>query len=431
MFREGGQTLAMGNVMMPVWTGVTVGGSTTVNSGTCYRTPQRILRRWREELGLEGLTDEALAPHFEAVEAILGVAPTPDRLLGGGARAIQAGLRELGLESEAIGRNAPGCDGQGRCMFGCPTGAKASTNESYVPRALEAGAQLYTQTRATEVLLEGGRAVGVLARTRGGATVRVKARATVLACGALMTPILLLRQGIANGSGLLGRNLSVHPAAPVLARFPQRVEMQRNVPQSWAIEELAGDGVMIEESGNPPEVVAVALPFVGARFVEAMERYEHLAAFGAMIEDDSRGRVRPGRGARVAITYSMSEADAAKLKRGVALAVELCLASGAEVVYPAVRGFDEIVDAEGLARLRAARLEPSDFALSAVHPLGTARMGVDPKTSVVGPTHECHDVPDLFIVDGAAVPTALGVNPQITIMAMAHRAAELLHARLD
>ncbi|MBX3272342.1 MAG: FAD-dependent oxidoreductase [Sandaracinaceae bacterium] len=430
MFREGGQTLAFGNVMMPIWTGVTVGGSTTINSGTCYRTPQRILRRWRDDLGLSDFTDEAMAEWCARVEAILGVEPTPEAILGGGAHAMRPGLEKLGLAGHAILRNAPGCDGQGRCMFGCPTGAKASTNESYVPRAVEGGAGLVTRARVTEVSVEDGRAKGVVARTAGGATLRVRARATVLSCGALMTPIVLARQGLANRSGRLGANLSVHPAAPVLARFPRRVAMQENVPQSWAIEALADEGVMIEESGNPPEVVAVALPFVGARLLETIERYDQLAAFGVMIEDASRGTVRPGRGGRVAIRYSMSDADAHKLQRGVALTIEAFLAAGAEVVYPAVRGFDEIVDAAGLARFRAARLRPEDFALSAVHPLGTAAMGTDPRASVVGPDHQVHDVPDLYVVDGASVPTALGVNPQITIMAMAHRAAELLDARL-
>jgi choline dehydrogenase-like flavoprotein len=95
-----------------------------------------------------------------------------------------------------------------------------------------------------------------------------------------------------------------------------------------------------------------------------------------------------------------------------------------------VRGFDQITDARGLAALRATKLRPGDFTLSAVHPLGTARMGTDPKTSVVGPDHQAHDVPDLYVVDGSAVPSSLGVNPQVTIMALATRAADMLAARM-
>ncbi|MGE0790904.1 MAG: FAD-dependent oxidoreductase [Sandaracinaceae bacterium] len=430
MFRDGGQTLAMGNVLMPIWTGVTVGGSTTINSGTCYRTPARVLRRWRERLGLQELTDEVMRRHFEDVERVLGVEPTPEPMLSGGARAMRPGLERLGWSSHAILRNAPGCDGQGRCMFGCPTGAKRSTNESYVPEALERGAQLVSRARAQKVIIEGGRAVGVIAKAAGGATLTVRAKLTVLAGGALMTPMLLLEQGIANRSGMVGRNLSVHPAVPILARFDRPIDMQRGVPQGWAIEELADDGVMIEESGNPPEVVAVALPFAGSRFTAIMDQHETLSTFGAMVEDASRGRVRRGRGGKLAIDYDLGDADVHKLHRGICAATEAYLASGAIAVYPALRGFDEVTDAAGLARLRAKEIDAGDLALSAVHPLGTARMGMDPQTSVVGPDHEAHDVPGLFVVDGASVPTALGVNPQITIMAMAHRAAEKLHERL-
>ncbi len=430
MFRDGGQTLALGNVLMPVWTGVTVGGSTTINSGTCYRTPDRILTRWQRELGLDALTAEAIRPHFERVERILGVAPAHEAHLGGGARAIAPGLAKLRWKNEAIHRNAPECDGQGRCMFGCPTGAKRSMDVSYVPMALEKGAQLFTETRVVRVRVENGRAVGVVARTAGGATLTVRAKRTVLACGALMTPVLLLENGLANASGMVGRNLSVHPAAPVLALFEQPIEMQRKIPQSWAVEQLADEGLMIEESGNPPEVAAVALPIVGPRLVEVMDAHEKLAAFGTMIEDRSRGRVRAGRGGRASISYSMSDEDAALLAKGTAAVTELFLASGATTVFPALRGVREITDEAGLRGLRAHGVRPGDFALSAVHPLGTARMGVDPRTSVIKPDHETHDVRGLFVIDGAAVPTALGVNPQITIMALATRAAEGIHAQL-
>ncbi len=430
MFRDGGQTLSMGNVLVPIWTGVTVGGSTTINSGTCYRTPDRILARWRNELGLDALTVEAMAPHFARVERILGVAPTEPQHLGGGARAIESGLASLRWKSEPIPRNAPGCDGQGRCMFGCPTGAKRSTDTSYVPMALEKGAVLYAQTKAVRVLLADGVASGLEARTAAGARLTVRSKITVLAGGALMTPVFLRENGLANRSGMVGENLSIHPAAPVLALFDHPIEMQKNVPQSWAVEELAEHGVMIEESGNPPEVVAVALPLVGRGFVDAMARHERLSAFGIMIEDTSRGRVVPGRGGRPSITYSMNGTDVQRMQRGTEALVELFLASGAREVFPALRQIDRITDRVGLERLRGERLDASDFALSAVHPLGTARMGIDARTSVVDMDHQTHDVRGLFVVDGSAVPTALGVNPQITIMAMATRAAACIHERL-
>ncbi len=430
-FRDGGMTFAMGNILAPVWVGVTVGGTTTVNSGTCYRTPARTLRAWRDELGLPMMTDAHLEPYFDKVESVLGIAPSAPEHMGGGARVIARGAEKLGVRFAPIRRNAPGCDGQGRCVFGCPTGAKRSTNVSYVPMALERGAALYSRTCVDEILVENGRAAGVRAKTTGGATLTVRARFTVLACGTLMTPLLLQSNGLCKSSGMVGKNLSIHPAGGVLALFDERIDMQKGVPQSAAIDEWKDEGMMLEESGQPPEVAALALPLVGRRFVDVFEQYPHLSSFGYMIKDTSRGLVRRGWGGRLSISYSMNEDDVRRFQRCAESVVELYLASGARAVYPGVRGFDEIRDTDGLAKLRATKLRAGDFTTSAVHPLGTARMGTDPRKSVVGPDHQAHDMKDLYVIDGSAVPSSLGVNPQVTIMALATRAADILDERLS
>jgi choline dehydrogenase-like flavoprotein len=99
------------------------------------------------------------------------------------------------------------------------------------------------------------------------------------------------------------------------------------------------------------------------------------------------------------------------------------LAAGAKVVLPLIHGFDELRGEADLARLRQARLKARDFEPTAYHPLGTACMGIDPERSVVGPDHLAHDVPGLYITDGSVMPSSLAVNPQVTIMAMATRAA--------
>jgi choline dehydrogenase-like flavoprotein/protein-S-isoprenylcysteine O-methyltransferase Ste14 len=429
MFRDGGLTFAIGNVFAPVWVGVTVGGTTTVNSGTCYRTPEAIFERWRKELGLEMFSSASMTPYFERVEQALGVAPTSEAQLTGNARAVARGAAKLGLAAHPIHRNAPGCDGQGRCIYGCPTAAKRSTDVSYVPMALEKGAQLYAQTKAVELLRgDGGRVTGLVARTASGARITVKAKATVLAGGALMTPLLLLQEQL--GGAMVGRNLSLHPAGPVLAELDEAANMEQGVPQGLAIEALASEGIMIEESGNPPEVIGVALPLVGERFSRLIERHAHLAAFGYMIGDTSRGQVRRGAHGALSISYSLNDEDVKRMHRALVTVSELFLASGAKTVFPAVRGLDALTDAAGLERLKAMTLGAGDFAMSAVHPLGTARLGADPAVSVVGADHQVHGVPGLYVIDGSSVPTALGVNPQITIMAMAARAGELLAARL-
>jgi choline dehydrogenase-like flavoprotein len=311
------------------------------------------------------------------------------------------------------------------CIFGCPTDAKRSTNVSYIPRALSAGATLITGARVEKILVENGRAVGVQA---GDVTVRAKA--VVVACGALITPVLLQRNGIGTRSGQLGRNLSLHPSAGVGALFDESIRGWDAIPQGYAIYEFAEEGILFEGAFMPPDLGAASLPFFGQRLVEVVERYDRFACFGFMIEDTSRGRVRPGPGGRPLITYVCNDEDVAKLKRGVELLARCYFAAGARAVFPMVAGFDELHSPADLERFRATHVHARDFELTAYHPLGTCRMGVDPRRSVVNPDHEVHDLPGLFVTDGAAVPSSLGVNPQVTIMALATRAAERIAPRL-
>jgi choline dehydrogenase-like flavoprotein len=158
--------------------------------------------------------------------------------------------------------------------------------------------------------------------------------------------------------------------------------------------------------------------------VELLEQYDHLSCFGVVIEDRSGGRVRRGPGGRPLITYSLDENDAAKVKRGIDILARIYFAAGARVVFPLVHGFDELHGLDDLTRLRHARLRARDFDLSAYHPLGTARMGRDPRSSVVGPDNQVHDTPGLYVSDGSVVPSSPAVNPQVTIMALATRAAD-------
>ncbi len=430
LYRNMGATFGVGNVAMPIPVGKSVGGTTTINAGTCYRVPDRVLHKWRSEFGLIDFTPDAMAGYYERVEGVLGVGTTPAEFLGGPARVIARGCEVLGYRHAPLRRNAPDCDGQGVCCFGCPTDAKRSTNVSYVPLALRAGAELFHGARAERILTESGRATGVIARATGGRTITVRARAVVVACGALMTPVLLLDNKLANSSGQVGRNLSVHPAAAAFAAFDEDISGFNAVPQGYAIEEFHDQGLLFEGASTPLDMGMSSLSFLGPRLMEIAERYDRIASFGFMIEDTSRGRVRAVRG-QPFITYSLNSHDVDQLKRGVDILSRVFFAAGATRVFPLVHGFDELTGPSDLIRLRNARLNARDFEPSAYHPLGTARMGRDAATSVVGPDHQAHDVPGLYIVDGAAVPSSLAVNPQLTIMAMATRAAEPIGRALD
>jgi hypothetical protein len=430
LYRRSGATFSVGNTLIPIPLGQTVGGSTTVNSGTCFRAPDRVLSQWQAQLGLNGFEPSVFAKHYGRVEAVLGVARARTSLLGGSARVIARGADALGFTRHGpLRRNAPDCDGKGVCCFGCPTDAKRSTNVSYVPMAQRAGAELFADCDVERILLDDGRATGVIARAASGRSLTVHAKAVVVAGGAIMTPVLLEKNGLARASGQLGRNLSIHPCAGLLAAFDERIAGWDGIPQGYGIEDLVDDGILFEGSTLPLEMTMSIAPHWGRDLIDLAERFDRIASFGFQIEDDSRGAVRSVRG-EPWITYSVNDSDLHKIKRGVATLARLFFAAGASRVHAPVAGFETLRSPADVDRFTQASLRARDFDLTAYHPLGTARMGRDPRTSVVDTDHQVHGVPGLYVVDGSVLPSSLGVNPQVTIMAVATRAAERIAARL-
>jgi ferredoxin len=168
LYRDGGQVATLGRppILLPLGRGV--GGTTLVNGGTCFRTPDHVLAAWRDELGLHGLAPQALAPAFARVERTLDVEEVPEELAGANAALIRRGAERLHWSGGYLRRNAPGCQGSGVCVYGCPTGAKQHAGDAYLAPARAAGALTCTGTRAERIVLRGRRATGVEARTRAG-----------------------------------------------------------------------------------------------------------------------------------------------------------------------------------------------------------------------------------------------------------------------
>lgn len=412
LYRDGGQTVTLGNppIVLPLGRGL--GGTTLVNSGTCFRTPPHVLDRWTGEFGLEGLDPQALEPAFARVERALSVAEVTPELAGGNAAVARRGARRLGWSHGFLRRNARGCVGSGVCAFGCPTSAKQHVGITYVPRARAAGARIVTGADVRRIVAGGGRARShaVRARTPAG-RLTVHAPTVVVAAGTIHTPLLLARSGLGADSGQLGRNLSLHPATAAFARMDEVVDMARGVPQSFYVDEFAREGIIFEGVAGPPAYAAASLPLSGRRHAEAMAAYRHLAQFGLMVSDSSRGRVRAV-GGRPLVRYDLDAADLARFRTGLARLRELFEAAGArEVHLPLPPGVEP----------HAAR--PRDLKLMAFHPLGTARAHADPRAGVVDGDLRLHGVPGIHVADGSVVPSALGVNPQLTIMALATRLA--------
>lgn len=428
LYRDAGQTITMGNppIVMPLGRGL--GGTTLVNSGTCFRTPPTVLKRWREQLGLQIDAGE-LDRCFARVEAALSVGEVDARLAGGNAAVARRGAERLGWSHGYLRRNAKGCVGSGVCAFGCPTSAKQHTGITYVPRAEAAGSQVLTSANVTAIAMRGRRLSHIEAVLPGEDAIEVHAERAVIAAGTIHTPGLLARSGIGRESGQLGRNLSIHPATAAFALMEERVDMGKGVPQSFYVDEFAEQGIMLEGIAGPPSYAAMSLPLSGTRHTEAMARYPHLAQFGLMVSDSSRGsvhslaaasrrfskrrgRLPAGLSQTPLIRYDLDDADLGRFRSGLRRLQELFLAAGAREVYLPLP--------EGVTPETAKR---GDLRLMAFHPLGTARAHAMPSEGVVDANLAVHGCEGVYVADGSVVPSSLGVNPQITIMALASRLA--------
>lgn len=428
-------TGTIGNHVIPVPIGKNVGGTTTINSGTAMRTPPETLKMWREELGLDEFTEQELEPYFKEVEKVLCVQQADAKHVGQLGEIMRTGAEAMGFKDMGpLVRNAEGCDGQGLCQFGCPTDAKKSTNVSYIPLALGAGAFLMTGFKATKLLedfykprdAQGIEAIGVNASGKK-IKLKIKASKTIISMGTFYSPVFLKQNGVRNK--WLGKNLSIHPAGVVTALFPENnFENTHKIPQGYGIKDWQEKGLMFE-GGTPPALVhAVGSINYGSAFVEEMENYQQTAYFGFMIKDKTRGRViKPWLLKFPILWYWINKEDREQLLLGVKTLAQFYLKAGAKEVYMTGNAsIRPIKTMEELDNLFKKRKNIRDFLLTAYHPLGTARIGADRKQGVVNSDLAVYDWKNLFVMDGSVVPSSLGANPQVTIMTLSSRAARKL-----
>ena len=432
LYRDGGLTIAEGRPAIPTPVGRAVGGTTVINSGTCFRAPERVLAGWAAEHGIEWAND--LVPEYEAAEEMLHVRPVDPERMGRNGQLLREGAEALGVRHEPLNRNAGACFQCSSCPIGCRLDAKQAMHVSYLPRAVAAGARVRAQVEARRLIFERGQATGVdcVAGANGRARpFKVRARrAVVLAGGAFGTPELLLRSGFSSPSGQLGRNLRIHPACWVGARFAEEVRGWDGVMQSYAVSEWEDRGILLEATFTPLAFGAQWLPGTGIEHSERVLAYDRIASTGVHLSDRSAGRVGLSRDGSLRITYRLTDDDAARLTFGIARATELFYAAGAREVYPQIAGIPTIPK-DRIADLEASPPAVGALRLEAFHPMGTARMDADPGAGVVGTDGALHGAEALYVADGSLLPSSIGVNPMMTIIAMASRVGRQLADRLS
>ena len=435
LYRDASATLIFGTPPIPYLEGRCVGGSTVINGGMVYRPPERVLDGWQRLTGSSDLGAKGLESFFDRAEAAIGAEVQLELSVGDDSRIMVEGAKKMGWRYTVNRRNQRACVGTNNCAFGCPTGAKQSTLVSYLPRAFAAGAHCLTDLRVERLLIERGRAVGVAGRAvnprdrSADRVIEVRARAVVIACGAVQTPLLLLRHRLGRPSGQLGKNFLCHPNAKVIAIYPFDVKGWQGVSQYAQIREFHDEGIVLAENFVPAGALAAKLETDGAQAWELMQRYNQMVVSGVLVEDSTTGSVGRSFLGLPYARYDITPYDHARFLRGIGLLGEMHFAMGAEkVLLP----FSPGVVAESpdeLRRALAARPHRKALDLFTVHLMGTARMGSRPNESVVNLSGELWDLPGCYVADASVFPTAIGVNPQLTIMALATRIAEHIEPR--
>ena len=433
-YRDGGMTIATGKPAIPVPVGRTVGGTTVINSGTCFRAPREVLEGWRDREGVDWATE--LDPLYEAAEEVLAVTPLDLETLGRNGQLCAEGAGALGASGGPISRNAGRCVQCSSCPLGCRIDAKRAAHVSYLPRAVAAGARVRAGVQVQRVLTEGGRATGLACRaglpTTGAQEMRrngrpasgrdwqVRAKAVISAGGAFGTPELLLRSGIRHPA--LGRHLHVHPAAWIGARYEEEVRGWEGVMQSYYVDQWQPEGILLEATFTPLSFGAQWLPGVGPAFTDRVANFNHIASIGVHLHDQSEGRVGLTSNGSLRLSYHLLDEEARQIQFGIARAAEIHFAAGAIEVYPNV-GPVSVIKRGELERFESLRLRPGDLRLEAFHPMSTARMGADTDTSVVDTTGAVRGIDGLYVADASLLPTSVGVNPMMTIIAGATHVA--------
>ncbi|HLA17292.1 MAG TPA: GMC family oxidoreductase [Candidatus Limnocylindrales bacterium] len=437
-----------------VLAGAGVGGATTINWMTSVRLADDIRAEWATEHGIEGVDGPGFEADMASIEAELDVSPAPN--IPPKDAVLQRGALSMGYHVARIDTNAVGCGDCGTCVFGCRIGAKRSGLRAHLARASVAGARIVPDAEVRRVSIERGRATGVEAIIRFGdgssRSLIVRAPQVVIAAGSLRTPAVLLRSGLRHRA--IGRYLRLHPVSVIAGRFAEPIEMWRWASQAIRSEFVPepGDGVQrytIESAPGHPGVLALAFPWEGRdNHATLMERSRWFAPYVAVTRDAGQGRVSLTRADRVRIDYDLAPGGVATLRHALVRMARIVRAAGAqEILAPGTPpswhgrggfagGGEERAFRDYEERLARFDFSPNRGLVGTAHQMGSARAGTDPREHPCDPWGRMRlgergrdgVVGGLYVGDGSLFPTGIGVNPQITLMALSRRVARTVLA---
>lgn len=432
VFWDQGLRNTRGNIPVRTFQARALGGTSLVNSAICWRAPGWVFDEWRDKFGVEGLTREALDPHYDKAERGAHVTETESDVLGRKGELFRDGCAGMGVDGAALPRATDGCRGCSECFYGCRTGAKQSMDRTYIPAAIKDGARFHTSSRAEEIIFENGRAAGVRGSIvapngKPTGTIEVRAKAVVLSAGVMATPLILMNSRIPRLSPALGQNLCFHNGIAAAGVFEDDVDPWSGATQGYDTQAYIDEGIHMEVLWVPSALLTARTSGFGDPLRRAIGDLKKTAFWCISIHGTSRGRVTKGPGWTPNARFSLNDDDTRRLKRGVELLADHFFAAGAVRVKPGIQGFmPEMSTPDDVATLKRMDLRPEQFVVGGNHVYSTCSMGADPARAVADSDCAVYNAPGLYICDTSVFPMQTAVNPQLTLMAMASKLADTL-----
>jgi len=430
LYRNHGMETTVGIPAIIVPTGKCLGGTTVINMGTCFRLPPATHKKW-EEMGITGYSEAEMSPYYEQVEKVMSVREVSPEVMGRNGEVIAEGARRMGLHPKPLKHNInEHCKGCGNCSYGCREDAKQAMTLNYIPQAVNFGAKFFCNSKGEFILHDGKKVMGVQGSVRDPENgmfrhhIQISSDIVILAAGALNTPVILLKNEICNESGQAGKNLKLHLCGRVIGFFDQEIKGHQGVGQCLMVDDFKDLGIMLEATFTGPASEFPGFPGFGKELWDMAKDFTQIASIGVMVSDVSKGRVTVGPDGESLMTYNLNQEDTDKLKKSMLISARILFAAGAKKVVTSTSCFPVINTPADVERFADKKVHAGDFITMAFHPMGTCRMGVQRKKSVVDLNLETWEVRNLFISDASVFPTSLGVNPQETIWAFAARCAE-------
>lgn len=400
-----------------------VGGGTVINWGVCFNTPKEVLDYWRRMFGFP-YSDQEMDEAFDNVKKMIDIEKVDPGEAGLAHRMVEKGVKKLGYSGDWMKRNSK-------------DGVKRSMLISYLGKADREKVKIFPNCEAEKIIFTNGKASGVEATFINPKDCQKKkliltSKIVILSAGAIASSGFLLRNWVGNKNGQVGRHLSIHPGVGAIGWFKNEINKDMHLPMAYYCDEFSvrktgKPGFIIESVVVPPFQFGLNITRFALEHIERMKDYSHMVIAGVLVHDEPSGTVSLNWSGEPVIDYSLTEYDQKKMVHGLEEASRILIAAGAEkVITPYFKPL-ELERHDDIQFIRERGAGPGSLVAATPHPQGGNRMGKNKAYCVVDEHCEMYDMPNLFVCDASVFPTSVGVNPQVTVMAIADRTAQYIN----